>query len=217
MAAYPTNGTNVDVWDAALKTYLDEEKANGQGNTAANWTSGNPTLAAGKIGVETDTGKFKVGDGSTAWNSLLYTGFPQAYGHMYAKNATIVVNVGVANTAYEIDSGLTTGLVSGVTFGGNHYLQVAKAGIYKVDYSVSADVVAAGGQIESGVMVNGTEVTADGGGHGTIDTGDASDSLPGTVIVSLAANDQVSLFVRNHSGGNNVTVEHLNCSVTRIG
>ena len=41
-------------------------------DTAANWTSANPTLAQGELGVETDTLKFKVGDGSTAWNSVNY-------------------------------------------------------------------------------------------------------------------------------------------------
>jgi hypothetical protein len=41
-------------------------------DTAANWTSVNPTLAQGEYGYETDTNKFKVGDGSTAWNSLNY-------------------------------------------------------------------------------------------------------------------------------------------------
>ena len=40
--------------------------------TAAQWTSANPTLASGEFGYETDTGKFKIGDGSTAWNSLSY-------------------------------------------------------------------------------------------------------------------------------------------------
>jgi hypothetical protein len=42
-------------------------------DTAANWTSTNPTLASGEMGFETDTGKFKIGTGSTAWSSLLYT------------------------------------------------------------------------------------------------------------------------------------------------
>lgn len=41
-------------------------------DTAANWTSANPTLATGEIGFETDTGKFKFGDGSTGWSSLTY-------------------------------------------------------------------------------------------------------------------------------------------------
>jgi hypothetical protein len=41
-------------------------------DTAANWTSNNPTLAAGEIGFETDTGRFKIGNGSTAWTSRTY-------------------------------------------------------------------------------------------------------------------------------------------------
>lgn len=40
--------------------------------TASQWTSANPTLAAGEQGYETDTGKMKIGNGSTAWNSLAY-------------------------------------------------------------------------------------------------------------------------------------------------
>ncbi len=41
-------------------------------DTAANWTSVNPTLAQGEAGLETDTGKLKFGDGTTAWASLAY-------------------------------------------------------------------------------------------------------------------------------------------------
>ena len=40
--------------------------------TEAQWDAANPTLAAGEIGIETDTNTFKFGDGSTAWNSLSY-------------------------------------------------------------------------------------------------------------------------------------------------
>lgn len=41
-------------------------------DTAANWTSANPTLEAGEWGYETDTKQVKMGDGTTAWNSLPY-------------------------------------------------------------------------------------------------------------------------------------------------
>jgi hypothetical protein len=41
-------------------------------DTAANWVSVNPTLAVGETGFETDTGKLKVGTGSSDWNSLIY-------------------------------------------------------------------------------------------------------------------------------------------------
>ena len=41
--------------------------------TAAQWTAANPVLASGEPGYETDTGKFKVGDGSSNWASLPYS------------------------------------------------------------------------------------------------------------------------------------------------
>lgn len=41
-------------------------------DTAANWTSNDPTLDQGEWGYETDTGFLKMGDGSTAWTSLDY-------------------------------------------------------------------------------------------------------------------------------------------------
>ena len=42
--------------------------------TAAQWATANPTLAAGEMGIETDTSKLKIGDGITLWNSLAYGG-----------------------------------------------------------------------------------------------------------------------------------------------
>jgi len=42
--------------------------------TASQWTSTNPTLAAGEWGFETDTGKAKIGTGSANWTSLSYFG-----------------------------------------------------------------------------------------------------------------------------------------------
>jgi len=42
--------------------------------TASEWTSANTVLASGEMGIETDTNKFKIGNGSTAWNSLAYGG-----------------------------------------------------------------------------------------------------------------------------------------------
>lgn len=42
--------------------------------TASQWTTADPVLAEGEIGLETDTGQFKFGDGLTAWASLGYSG-----------------------------------------------------------------------------------------------------------------------------------------------
>ena len=40
---------------------------------ASAWTTTNPVLAVGEMGLETDTGKFKVGNGSSTWTSLVYS------------------------------------------------------------------------------------------------------------------------------------------------
>ena len=42
--------------------------------TAAEWTAKDPTLLKGEMGIETDTHKIKVGDGSTQWSKLAYCG-----------------------------------------------------------------------------------------------------------------------------------------------
>jgi hypothetical protein len=42
--------------------------------TATEWTSANPVLASGEFALETNTQRFKIGNGTTAWNSLPYGG-----------------------------------------------------------------------------------------------------------------------------------------------
>jgi hypothetical protein len=41
-------------------------------DTSENWNSLNPTLSLGELGFETNTGKFKIGNGSSAWTALDY-------------------------------------------------------------------------------------------------------------------------------------------------
>jgi hypothetical protein len=58
-------------------------------DTAQNWTTSNPVLALGEPGIETDTYKFKFGDGQTAWSNLAY------YGSDFA--TTTFVNNAISN------------------------------------------------------------------------------------------------------------------------
>ena len=43
-------------------------------STASDWTTKNPVLLSGEPAVETDTGKFKIGDGVKTWTALPYVG-----------------------------------------------------------------------------------------------------------------------------------------------
>ena len=59
---------------------------------ASRWTSTNPILLAGEIGVETDTDKLKVGDGVTQWNNLGYTKVDlQTISYTHTQNASLSV------------------------------------------------------------------------------------------------------------------------------
>ena len=76
-------------------------------DTAANWTAQNPTLLAGEIGIESDTKKWKVGTGATAWTSLVY-----AIGGTYP-----IVNADIAAAAAIVDTKLATIATAGKVSG----------------------------------------------------------------------------------------------------
>ena len=79
-------------------------------DTAANWTSASPTLANGELGLETDTGKLKVGDGSTIWTSLGYYTLGTTGAAMYTdatSNFTGTLQQGGSNVVVDSDIGST--------------------------------------------------------------------------------------------------------------
>lgn len=68
-------------------------------DTAANWTSTNPTLASGERGLETDTRREKIGDGTTAWNSL-----PYSDSFVYTPIAPVTAGIGSPRQVYTYES-----------------------------------------------------------------------------------------------------------------
>jgi hypothetical protein len=81
-------------------------------DTAALWASTNPTLAPGEIGFETDTGKFKIGPGTSAtnWNSIT------TYANPTQVVQSVVAPLSLAGTALSVSGGLAryTGTGDGI-------------------------------------------------------------------------------------------------------
>jgi hypothetical protein len=82
-------------------------------DTAADWVAANPVLLDGELGYETDTGKIKIGNGSTAWNGRSYV---DGFGSQYYTNpqsltldATIPINTNAVafGPSYTIATGVT--------------------------------------------------------------------------------------------------------------
>lgn len=64
--------------------------------TAAQWQSANPVLSAGEMGFESDTRKFKFGNGTTTWNAMPYAsaGGVEAGGFFVGETPPVGANVG---------------------------------------------------------------------------------------------------------------------------
>jgi hypothetical protein len=80
--------------------------------TAAQWTAANPVLASGEPGKETDTGKWKLGDGTTAWASLAYQAAAAGPSQIQAARKaadTILNNTATLTADPELSIGLTAG------------------------------------------------------------------------------------------------------------
>jgi hypothetical protein len=74
--------------------------------TASAWTSANSVLAEGELGLETDTNKYKIGDGTTAWTQLSYSSLPSNALDVNTINAKGDLIVGTAdNTAARLAVG----------------------------------------------------------------------------------------------------------------
>lgn len=70
------------------------QKIRSRRDTSTNWTTLDPTLLTGEIGLETNTGRWKVGDGSSLWSELAY--FPQSgLGVQYMKSYTVAQATGL--------------------------------------------------------------------------------------------------------------------------
>lgn len=77
-------------------------------DTAAAWTSANTTLATGEIGFETDTNKFKIGNG-TAWTALVYSpSWLFATANTFTANQTFTGTI-TANGGIALNGNLLTG------------------------------------------------------------------------------------------------------------
>ena len=107
--------------------------------TASEWTAANPTLAVAEFGVETDTDKFKLGDGATAWTSLAYGGIKGDDGTsgVAAATAPLAYNSGTSTvsidlSAYDTSSEVDTKLAD--------YDTSAEVDTKLTDYDTSAEV-----------------------------------------------------------------------------
>jgi hypothetical protein len=184
-------------------------------DTAANWTSVNPTLLAGEIGIESNTNKWKVGDGTTAWASLGYipglsiSAYPLVNADI-ASNAEIAVSKLADGTPRQLLQ--TDAAGTGVEWASNidvpGTLDVTGAATFDSGVTIQGDLTVNGTtttidtqhlivedkNVVIGQVTTPTDVTADGGGitlkgstDKTINWVDATDAWTFSEHVNIAS------------------------------
>ena len=170
-------------------------------DTAANWTAENPTLLAGEIGLESDTGYWKVGDGATAWTSLAYVsglGAEIPVNRLADGSARQLLQTAANGTDVEWTSNVdipgTLDVTGATTFDGSVTVQgdlTVNGTTTTID---TTTLVVEDKNIEIGKVATPSDVTADGGGltlkgstDKTINWVDATDAWTFSEHVDLAS------------------------------
>lgn len=117
-------------------------------DTAANWSSANPTLLSGELGYETDTSKFKIGDGSTAWNSL-------AFVPGFAISAYPLATADIADNAITAAK-IADGVIANAEISSTAEIAVSKLGNGSARQLLQTDSGGTGVEFASNIDVPGT-------------------------------------------------------------
>jgi hypothetical protein len=102
---------------------------------AANWTANNPLLLNGEVGIETDTLKFKVGNGTQRWNAIefyaLKPGSPNGVATLDSSGKIPLSQIPNFNSIQDLEAAITTAFssrtTSNIAEGTNLYFTPARA------------------------------------------------------------------------------------------
>ena len=171
--------------------------------TAAQWTAAAPVLALGEIGIETDTRRFKIGDGSTAWAALSYYLEGVLVRGQASKMTSGTITIATAATYQStgltatFDSSTAYGMALGTTdlFGlkntsGASRLCMVQA---SMDASAGNNHTLGISLAKNGAVISQSECRAFTGSNTQIT------KLTCFWMIQLAPNDEVALFVANHN------------------
>lgn len=181
--------------------------------TAAAWTAANPVLALGEIAAETDTLRIKVGTGAANWASLPYYSPAETdlvRGQVSKMDAGTIV---IATQSVYVSTGLTgtfdTTTASGTSLGTVNTFAVKNTSgatkLMQVYGSIDAKTVTGNNKVLGiKLALNGTAI-AQTECRAFTGSGAEEAKLVTNFMISMAANDEVALFIANHSDDVDIT------------
>lgn len=169
-------------------------------DTQANWASANPTLQAGELGFETDTGLIKVGNGTSLYNALTYAEYD--YFRLTANGSA----VGPAISDF-FPSG-SYPIAAGAVYEAEWTLYFLKTTNGTATFTITSSVAPAnlvahyiGGPV-AGIATAGAPITA-----GIVTSTATAAALPATTSLSTTTNQLFIVRATIEGGATNGTVK----------
>jgi len=188
--------------------------------TAAAWTAANPVLGFGEIGVETDTHRFKVGDGTLTWSALSYYLEGVLARGQASKMTSGTISIATAGT-YQ-----STGLTATLDITTNHNVILGTSNLFGLKntsgatrlFMVQASMDASAGNnhtlgiclAKNGTTISESECRAFTGSNNQIA------KLFCFWMVSLANNDEIAMYVANHSDTTSINFQRVRISAIEV-
>lgn len=170
--------------------------------TAAQWTAANPTLASGEFGYETDANKAKIGNGSTAWNSLPYI-ITGATGTVTSITAGTGLSGGTITTTGTIAIDSTVATLTGTQTLTNKTLTSPTLNDPKINLTINAQT---GASYTAILTDNGQIVTTSNGSGNTF-------SIPTDASVAFPVGTQITVL---QVGAGQTTIQAVTSGTTTI-
>lgn len=187
-------------------------------DTAAAWTSANPILRSGEVGIESDTRRLKVGNGTSTWSALSY--FISGIHTRGQASRTTVGTVSIATQGTYVSTGLAATFDSttayGTTLGTTDQFAVKNTSGSTQLFNVSASVdVHAGNNQNLGLRLSKNGVGIAESEVRSLSGSDAV-SLSTSWLISAAANDEIGIQVANHDGTTAISLKRGRIVLTGI-
>lgn len=180
-------------------------------DTAVNWTAADPVLLLGEIGVETDTRRYKIGDGTTAWSGLSYYIDGVAIRGQCSKMTDGTIDITTQGTyvttglTATMDSDTAYGMVLGTTDAFGLKNDSGSTKLFRVYGSIDAtdgNNSTLGVKLaKNGTAIDNSECRAFTG------SGAQEAKLVTSWMVELDDGDEVSLLIANHSNTTDITLK----------
>lgn len=188
--------------------------------SAALWTAENPILLEGEVGLETDTRKYKVGNGVSAWSALPYYIEGVLARGQASKMTSGTIAIATAGT-YQ-STGLTATLDSASNYQvilgtSNTFGLKNNSGATKL-FQVMASMDATAGNnhtlgislAKNGTIIPQSECRASTG------SGSQITKLLCFWMIELANSDEVALFAANHSDTTSISFQRGRISAIEV-